>query len=193
MNRYTSLLLLFLSMIPLSLRAQTEVMAWGNITGIRVDGHLMAFESFLTVGDKNMDKTSFSGKEKQPHPLYHREGLKQIVTTDLRGVNFKQEVTDTGPGTVQVRITSTCDTATPSHNAWLAIKLDNCSYHISGRNLVLKNQEVTLTLSFTRRPTLVSKGDLIFILLLSELKKGRSATLEFNLCARGLIDKDPVT
>lgn len=35
----------------LSLRAQTEVMAWGNITGIRVDGRLMAFESLLAVGD----------------------------------------------------------------------------------------------------------------------------------------------
>ncbi|HOD56664.1 MAG TPA: hypothetical protein PLJ61_04585 [Bacteroidales bacterium] len=69
MNRYTSLLLLFLSMIPLSLRAQTEVMAWGNITGIRVDGHLMAFESFLTVGDKNMDKTFFPEK-KNSHIRY---------------------------------------------------------------------------------------------------------------------------
>ena len=31
--------------------AQTEVLAWSNITGVRVDGELIDFESTLRVGD----------------------------------------------------------------------------------------------------------------------------------------------
>jgi hypothetical protein len=33
--------------------AQTEVMAWGNMTGIRVDGELMEFESSFRVVEKD--------------------------------------------------------------------------------------------------------------------------------------------
>jgi hypothetical protein len=36
--------------------AQTEVMAWGNLTGIRVDGQLMEFESSLRLVNPDWTK-----------------------------------------------------------------------------------------------------------------------------------------
>ena len=47
-----------------SLSAQTEVMAWGNMSGIRVDGELMEFESSFRVG-KPGGEMEISGKERQ--------------------------------------------------------------------------------------------------------------------------------
>lgn len=51
----------------------SEVMAWSNITGVRMDGELIDFESSLCVGipGGKMEKT---GRERQSHVRYHRDG-----------------------------------------------------------------------------------------------------------------------
>jgi hypothetical protein len=61
-------------LISSRLSAQTEVMAWGNITGIRVEGQLMEFESSLSVIGKEGAVISATGRERQ-RPKYHRDGL----------------------------------------------------------------------------------------------------------------------
>ncbi len=71
--------IIFGILIPSALFAQPEVMAWGNITGIRVDGQLMEFESSLRIVEKGWMNYSATGKEKQ-QPKYDRDGLKQIIT-----------------------------------------------------------------------------------------------------------------
>lgn len=76
---------LLCSALTLPLLAQTEVMAWSNITGVRVDGELIDFESSLCVGTLKGDM-EISGKERQVRPRYHREGDMQEVITTLRGV-----------------------------------------------------------------------------------------------------------
>jgi hypothetical protein len=45
--------------------AQPEVMAWGNMTGIRIEGQLMEFESSLRVMEKNWSHFTATVKERQ--------------------------------------------------------------------------------------------------------------------------------
>jgi hypothetical protein len=67
--------------------AQTEVMAWGNLTGIRVEGQLMEFETSLKVVGKDRISVTATGKEKQ-QSAYYREGEIQTVNTELSGPLF---------------------------------------------------------------------------------------------------------
>jgi hypothetical protein len=46
-------------------------MAWGNLTGIRVEGQLMEFESSLRVVEKGWQHYNATGKERQRHNRYH--------------------------------------------------------------------------------------------------------------------------
>ena len=74
-------------------RVHSEVMAWSNITGVRLGGELIDFESSLCVGTPGgkMEKT---GRERQQNVRYRREGQTQIVDIPLHGAHFHQEVTD---------------------------------------------------------------------------------------------------
>ena len=80
-------------------------MAWGNITGIRVEGQLMEFESSLRVVEKGWMHYSATGKEKQ-QPKYDRDGLKQIITTGMNGFRFSEIVEESGKGLASVTIKS---------------------------------------------------------------------------------------
>lgn len=66
------IVVLLCGILSLPLSAQTEVMAWSNITGVRVDGELIDFESSLRVGTLKGDM-EITGKEKQVRPVFHRE------------------------------------------------------------------------------------------------------------------------
>lgn len=104
------------------LSAQTEVMAWGNITGIRVDGQLMEFESSLMVIGKNGSVLNTTGRERQ-HPKYHRDGQTQTVTTELGGIRFLEAVTDEISGKASVSLTSTALKDTVIDGAYFCIDL----------------------------------------------------------------------
>ncbi|MCR4764964.1 MAG: AGE family epimerase/isomerase, partial [Bacteroidaceae bacterium] len=70
-------------------RVHTEVMAWSNITGVRLEGELIDFESTLRVGTIGSDMES-TGREKQQKIKYNREGNQQITLTPMHGVEVKQ-------------------------------------------------------------------------------------------------------
>jgi len=80
----------------------TEVMAWSNMTGVRLEGELIDFESSLRVGtlDGNMEK---SGREKQQRIRYTREGNTQKTITPMHGAEFTQTVTDVDMKTVNLK------------------------------------------------------------------------------------------
>jgi hypothetical protein len=103
--------IIFAVLIPSALFAQPEVMAWGNITGIRIDGQLMEFESSLRLVEKGWMNYSATGKEKQ-QPKYDRDGLKQTVITGMNGIRFSEVVEETGKGnaSVTLKVTSGADT-----------------------------------------------------------------------------------
>ncbi len=79
----------------------TEVMAWSNMTGVRLDGELIDFESTLRVGRPD-GKQEKSGREKQQRIRYDRNGLTQTTITPMHGATFTQSVTDIDTRTVDL-------------------------------------------------------------------------------------------
>jgi O-glycosyl hydrolase len=80
-------------------------MAWGNLTGIRVEGQLMEFETSLRVVGKDWNKINATGRERQ-HPRYDREGAIQTINTDIGGFKFTETVKENGSGSAIVNVTA---------------------------------------------------------------------------------------
>jgi hypothetical protein len=107
--------------------ALTEVMAWGNLTGIRVEGQLMEFETSLQVVGKDRISVTATGKEKQ-QPAYHREGATQTVNTELGGIKFVQSVRENGTGSAIVDIRATAQKDTLIEGVYFCIDLPGKYY-----------------------------------------------------------------
>ena len=118
----TIYLLLFLFFLIFNISAQTEVMAWGNITGVRIDGQLINFESSIVVVGKNESFVHATGKERQARPQYFRDGEVQTVTTEIDGIHFKQVVTDLSKGKARLEINLQSDTTLNLDGVYLRIQ-----------------------------------------------------------------------
>lgn len=137
-------------LISSRLSAQTEVMAWGNITGIRVEGQLMEFESSLSVIGKEGAVISATGRERQ-RPKYHRDGLSQTVTTELAGIRFLEVVTDDGVGKARVSVTSTAQKDTLINGAYFCIDLPD-RYYSNGSVQFLNGKTKSKAIKLTGLP-----------------------------------------
>jgi len=108
--------------------SQAELQAWGNITGIRVQGELMGFESSLRVVGNSWSSVTATGKEQQS-PKFSRDSLgRQVVITQLGGISFTETVADAGPGIaiVTIRYLSTRDTSIAG--SFFCIRLSKADY-----------------------------------------------------------------
>lgn len=95
--------------------AQVEMMAWGNLTGIRIDGHLLELNSSMCVVQPDWSAISRTGRERQTNN-YARNGKIETVRIQIRpprelrtkGVNWVfsaiETVEDTGAGTAKVDV-----------------------------------------------------------------------------------------
>jgi hypothetical protein len=101
---------------------QAEVTAWGNLTGIRLDGHLMAFESSLLAVGVRGGETLRTAKERQ-QPRYSRDGARQTVTTQLDSLEFRQVVTDVGRGAVTVELETKSKEKMAVHGVYFALQI----------------------------------------------------------------------
>lgn len=175
--------------------AQTEVMAWSNITGVRVDGELIDFESTLRVGDLdgNMEIT---GKEKQVRPRYHRDGNSQEVITSMRKVQFTQKVVDLAKERVGIHIDMASDT-TLNQAAYFCLAFPDEHYAAakikrSGRKIAVTAPTRKLELKFERSVKSFVKmedgNQVVYIQLASSLKKGDRNSIGMELYATGVID-----
>lgn len=107
-QKYFPLLPIFFSLIfstaTESSYSQTELQAWGNITGIRMQGELMGFETSLRVVGYQRSSFIATGKEQQS-PKFNRDSIgRQIVFTRLGGISFAETVTDLNEGEASVAI-----------------------------------------------------------------------------------------
>ncbi len=93
--------------------AQPEVAAWGNLEGIRIEGHLMEFETSMRVVGPGWERIDATGKEKQPRPRYSRKGNLQMVETRIDSLFFTAsfEEKETGLASVTVDFLSRADTS----------------------------------------------------------------------------------
>ena len=96
-NKYGVILLMLATFFLSEAAAQTEVAAWGNITGIRKEGQLFEFETSLQIISSDWRDYKKTGKEMQ-RPKYKREGLKQLVSTEMDSVFLTEEVSDVDKG-----------------------------------------------------------------------------------------------
>jgi hypothetical protein len=89
--------------------AQAEVAAWGNLEGIRVDGHLISFETGVCLLRPDGTEVTRTSKERQ-RPRFSREGAVRRVTSALGGVSLREVVEDPSPGLARVDLTVAADT-----------------------------------------------------------------------------------
>jgi hypothetical protein len=115
--------------------AQPEVMAWGNLTGLRVDGHLLELSTSMCVAQPEMAGVSCTGREKQQNS-YSRNGKTETVTIQMRPAREFREpgnpgwamaatevVEDTGPATARVDLEFTSPYDADIGGAFLGIEL----------------------------------------------------------------------
>jgi hypothetical protein len=89
---------------------QPEFTAWGNMTGIRVEGMLIGFESSLCVIGSDLTQVTQSGKEKQ-RPVYKLEQDRQTVQTSFGGISFTETLEGgEGKAVLKVEAVSGADT-----------------------------------------------------------------------------------
>src|SRR5271166_1704372 len=74
---------------------QPEVMAWGNLTGIRVDGHLFELNSSMCVVQPDGSGVFTTGREKQTNN-YSRHGKTETVTVQMRSPREFRDTDGTG-------------------------------------------------------------------------------------------------
>src|SRR4028118_405937 len=92
---------LFLAVQPGFSQAALE--AWGNLTGIRVNGQLMEFETNLSVVNRGWSGVKATALEKQ-RPKYMRKGAQQTVYTSIDSLYFTEVVEDAETGKAKVRV-----------------------------------------------------------------------------------------
>jgi hypothetical protein len=128
-NKIPGIILLILCYIsgPLLANCQTEVEPWGNITGMRIEGELMAFETNLSRVQKDWSKIQETGKEKQ-RPKYVRSGNKQIISSNIDSLYFTETVADAGGGRADISIQLSARANMPDEKVYYSILLPMQDY-----------------------------------------------------------------
>lgn len=173
---------------------QTEVMAWGNLTGIRVDGELMDFETTLVVGGAH------SGRERYSYRYDRQDDVRQVSST-IERVAFVERVTDTARGCCHVSLQLTSDTtlAVPAGiclhlkaERYGAASIKTTSRRLSVRLSDDKGIVRNIQMDFSRPVKLVQtrgKDEIrVMIPVMNTLKKGAEAALDIEVSAAGHID-----
>ncbi len=111
----------------IQLFGQTELEPWGNISGIRIEGQLMEFQTNLCVVKKYWKDMSATAKERQ-RPHYTRNGYTQRVLTNLDSLYFAEEVTDKGKGIADVKVQLTAKADMALDGAYMSVILPVINY-----------------------------------------------------------------
>ena len=176
----------------------TEVMAWSNMTGVRLEGELIDFESSLRVGTigGEMEK---SGREKQQRIRYRREDNTQQTITPMHGVEFIQTVTDLDQQTVSLHWQAEAKDDL-NESAWFCMTFP--AHHYAKAKISIQQRKVTITaperkitLAFDRPVTATAReeeGDkVLYVTLLPTLKKDCTAELAATMTVDGTRHHEP--
>ncbi|MEP6466827.1 MAG: hypothetical protein ABJB05_11010, partial [Parafilimonas sp.] len=124
--------------------AQTEVEAWGNLKGIRIDGQLMNFESSIDVINTDNSNIISTGKEKQ-RPKYLRDGNKQIINTNIDSFYFVEQIEDISKGVSKINIQFTSKKDTTISGLYFDLKLPYVIGYASGSLQLINPKQNTLS------------------------------------------------
>ncbi len=204
MKKITAMIILALQCLfcmaqdMVSKSVHSEVMAWSNITGVRLGGELIDFESALGVGvlGGEMEKT---GRERQQNVRYRREGQTQIVDIPLHHAHFHQEVTDLDDGQVRIRLHAEAD-ETSKEGAFFTMSFSPKYYadakmKISGKKVSVSAKERRLSLVFDKKVKASVRQEkenkVLYVALMPTLQKGAKADLEILLTVDGTRHDEP--
>lgn len=176
----------------------TEVMAWSNITGVRLDGELIDFESTLRVGsfEGYMEST---GREKQGRIKYRREGLSQIVNIPMHGAHFTQTVTDVNMNTVSLEWVAEAD-ETLKEGAYFCMSFAPKYYadaviKTSSKRVSIISAERNIVLNFNKSVKTAIREEngnkVLYVTLMPTLKKGAKAELAATMTVDGTRHHEP--
>lgn len=119
---FTFILLVLFTISAKKTIAQAEVAPWGNITGIRISGQLMKFESSLRLVENDWSTIKATAMERQM-PKYMRDGNRQIITTKIDSVNFTEIVEDTKAGSANVDVQLSSNASFNADGVFFAVAL----------------------------------------------------------------------
>jgi hypothetical protein len=108
--------------------SQAEVEPWGNITGMRISGQLIPFESNLSVVENNWSSIKSTAQEHQ-RPKYMRDGYKQIVTTKIDSVSFTETIEDNKEGTANINVAVSSNTVIKKDAVFFVVTLPLADYN----------------------------------------------------------------
>ena len=193
----------FLSIVVLatSLKAQTEVMAWGNLTGIRIQGELMEFETSFRVVETNWSAIDFTGRERQP-TRFDRTTSIATIHSSVRQISFEQTVEDKAEGTAAVSLSFQSDTACKVQGVYYCVELPAKHYAtgtvtIANRQIVAEASGRTVKIEFSSKIHAFLREEagntVVYIQLFGgNLKKGSKGRIHFTITVSGHIDHSPV-
>jgi hypothetical protein len=121
--------------------AQSELMPYGNLNGIRIKGQLMEFNTNLAVVGESWSKIKATAKEVQK-PKFKRIGNTEIVNTNIDSLYFTETVKDIGSGKISVNIKCEVRKDTTIKGVYLGIRLPKEIYGTSAVELKKVNQEL---------------------------------------------------
>lgn len=191
----------FLLVMIIPAKAQTEVMAWGNMTGIRIDGELIEFESSFRVVENDWSGMDFTGRDRQP-TKFARIGPSTTVNSSVQRISFEQTVEDKSKGTVAVSLTYQSDTTRKVEGAYYCFELPAKRYaagtvNIGKKQIIINAPGRNIELNFSSNVNAFLREEagntvLYAQLLNGNLKKGMKGNLNFTIVASGDIDNLPV-
>ncbi len=118
--------------------AQSEIMAWGNINGMRIGGALIDFETSIRVVNPGWMSYAQTAHEKQ-RPDFKREGNKAIINSMLENISFREVVEDLSPGEVKIDIELTADSNITMAGVYFSIELPKFEYQEAVIDLIDKD------------------------------------------------------
>jgi len=119
--------ILLLSFCTAKTYGQAELEPWGNLSGIRLDGQLMEFETNLTVVGKDWSDVRSTAKERQ-RPAYTRDGNKQMVSTRIDSLYLAETVTDSAEGVARVTVTVTSHADADMTGIYFGVRIPEPGY-----------------------------------------------------------------
>ncbi|MVN91929.1 glycoside hydrolase [Mucilaginibacter aquatilis] len=102
--------------------SQAELSPWGNINGIRKQGHLLKFETALQYIKSDGVQILTTARERQ-RPVYSRNGSEQTVRTNLDSLYFEETVSSNTGTKARVNIKMTAHADTNFVGAFFIVKL----------------------------------------------------------------------
>lgn len=134
-----------------------EVMAWGNLTGIRVKGQLMEFKTSLRVVQADWVKINETGKERQgQRHRFSRNGNKLIISSRIDSLFCTEVIEESGPGTATIALQCSSRVDTSIAGTFFCIELPGEDY--GGGKVRLTDPQPSTPTEVSLDTTLLNKG-----------------------------------